>query len=820
MADEIFRLDIDIQAMLKKQEQLKKQTDDLKQSIKELDTSTKEGREAFVRQEAALKGLQKEYNSNRTALSKLSDETGNFATANEQATKAVNRQVDSIEDARASNKELLNIRNKVNLNTEEGRKAVERINKKLNENNEFIKENVSNYEQQKIGIGDYEGAIKRALPGLSGLIDSTKEFVQGLIAQKAALQASTAGTTGATKALKLFKIALASTGIGAIVIALGSLIAYLTQTQKGMDLVNQVMEGAKAIFQVLIDRLLSFGSGLHEIFVKGNFSEGVDKLKSSFAGLGDEIVEEAKAAARFEKQLQDIEKAESRLEVRRAQQRADFEELKKKSDDVNFSIQQRAEFAEKGLSGEKKLLDEQLDLLEQRLKITKEQNALGTSTEEDLQKERDLEIQIANLRQESAAKQTELNNKLNSLKEQANKQEQAAIQAQIKLQEERVQKSIEGLQEELEYYRTKNRSILDMEEELTDELVRKEEERQQQIFDRKKEILEAEYEAGKMSELAYRTELLNLEYEYQDDIQKVRDEYKQQQEEQREEEKEKEEERKQEELEKEEEEYQQRLEIMRLRGDTEYEIQLQELEREKATEIARAKEIGVETSAIEERYQKKKSQIAAAESNARLQNAANVVSGIQSLVSEQSQLGKAAALAQAGINIAQGVTKAIAQGGIAGIATGATVASAGAIQIAKIAGVKTFEDGGILEGPPHKDGGIPFTISGKPGFEAEGGEYVVNKKATKMFLPLLESINSKYNFSKSSGVGLFQNGGILTSRLPGANGQGSVDVKALARANSQAFAEAIRNIPNPVVYVDDINTGQQRVAEVVEGATI
>ena len=48
----------------------------------------------------------------------------------------------------------------------------------------------------------------------------------------------------------------------------------------------------------------------------------------------------------------------------------------------------------------------------------------------------------------------------------------------------------------------------------------------------------------------------------------------------------------------------------------------------------------------------------------------------------------------------------------------------------------------MIEGPAHSQGGVPFTVQGRGGFEAEGGEFIVNKKSTAKFLPLLQKINS------------------------------------------------------------------------------
>jgi len=68
-------------------------------------------------------------------------------------------------------------------------------------------------------------------------------------------------------------------------------------------------------------------------------------------------------------------------------------------------------------------------------------------------------------------------------------------------------------------------------------------------------------------------------------------------------------------------------------------------------------------------------------------------------------------------------------------------AIAAAARTAAIASQK-FEDGGMIEGPAHSQGGVPFTVQGRGGFEAEGGEFIVNKKSTAKFLPLLQKINS------------------------------------------------------------------------------
>ena len=46
-----------------------------------------------------------------------------------------------------------------------------------------------------------------------------------------------------------------------------------------------------------------------------------------------------------------------------------------------------------------------------------------------------------------------------------------------------------------------------------------------------------------------------------------------------------------------------------------------------------------------------------------------------------------------------------------------------------------------IKGPSHKRGGVPFNVNGKPGFEAQGGEFISSVPTTRMFFPVLDAMN-------------------------------------------------------------------------------
>jgi hypothetical protein len=88
-----------------------------------------------------------------------------------------------------------------------------------------------------------------------------------------------------------------------------------------------------------------------------------------------------------------------------------------------------------------------------------------------------------------------------------------------------------------------------------------------------------------------------------------------------------------------------------------------------------------------------------------------------------------------------------------------------------------FAEGGIVSGPSHSEGGVPFTVRGKGGYEMEGGEYIVNKNSTQKYRTLLDQINGK---SKSDYK--FAAGGIVKDPSVIANRQIEL-LEAIASSN-------------------------------------
>jgi len=96
------------------------------------------------------------------------------------------------------------------------------------------------------------------------------------------------------------------------------------------------------------------------------------------------------------------------------------------------------------------------------------------------------------------------------------------------------------------------------------------------------------------------------------------------------------------------------------------------------------------------------------------------------------------------------------------IALTSMISATGAAQIAAIGSQKyqpkTFEDGGMIVGPSHSEGGVPFTVGGRGGFEAEGGEFIMSRKSVdRLGVGFLNALNS--------GQTMFRDGGVVPSSV-------------------------------------------------------
>ena len=326
------------------------------------------------------------------------------------------------------------------------------------------------------------------------------EANEGLIvAQKGVTEATAASSTGFNK----LKIAIASTGIGLIVLAIISLISYFKETKQGAALFSEAMAGLKAIFNALLQPIIAIGEwlvkafkdpkqavldlaeaikenitnrivGLLELIPKlgeamsdvfeGKFSEaakvaadailkvttGVENATDKIEDFANGLADSASAAFELEKAAIELKEAQRDVNVETSKNVALVKELMIQSKNKTLADDERIEKLKQASDLETENSQKAIALAQKELENLQATNALKAKgrelTEEEADKEAEALIKINNLRGESAELQDKILNKQDALqKEMSDKAIKAAEDAEKAKQkiEDDAQKTLE-----------------------------------------------------------------------------------------------------------------------------------------------------------------------------------------------------------------------------------------------------------------------------------------------------------------------------------------------------------------------------------------
>lgn len=430
----------------------------------------------------------------------------------------------------------------------------------------------------------------------------------------------------------------------------------------------------------------------------------------------------------------------------------------------------RKEIAEKAIQK----MNEELDL------YIKQQGIRKKSLEEQIEFERKVSAKkIEILDAELAAK------KISQIKYDAE-----VLELQNSLLQKQADLTVENARRELEEYNNKNRSKLDSEKFLSEELFNEEKARFERLAEQRREFEKLRLEEGVISQTEYNAAINAINEENRianEELELERKEAKEEQEAV---------------------DLENKMILAEEQFQNEFAIRQARLEQERQAELAAAEKTGADKNLINKKYNAFEKTLGKDLTEFKNQQNAMILSGLKGLFGESTTLGKAFAIAEIATNTVQNASKAFTQAAVfasnpltlplaanANIQGGIIIAT-GAAQAAKVAGVK-FAKGGVLQGASHAQGGIKTAFG-----ELEGGEAVINRRSTSMFAPLLSSIN------QAGGGRKFANGGIL-----GQSGQPTSMFDYEMFGNK--VAEANASLPAPIVGVDEITSVANKV-DVIE----
>jgi hypothetical protein len=475
---EVVVFDIDAQSAIQKLAQLRADTNALKEAQKQLADEVKKGnKDAATSYEANAIILKNVANEQRV----LSRAVEGYSAVQKSATDRTNFANNSIQENRDLLKQLTATYIGLKNPTAEQTEQIKKLSDQLKEQEGAIGNTTRN-------VGNYQGALKSATSeikvfGVSlGTLETTfnkynnalkdakvqlATYVTGQKAADGATKLSILSTGGLTAAMNVLRLALIATGIGAIVVAFGSLAAAILSTQKGTDALNMALTQIRVVFQAvlgeaqligfklievfsspkkaisdlidflqqnLVNRLNGFKVALDGILEKDTkkLTDGILQIATGVTNLTDKAEDFAKKTGNFLKDNlsigeqiaklnKEIQVTEIDLNKQRAIAQARENELLLIARNTNLSAKERKAAVDEIIANTEKLTKIEEDLQNKRIKALKLEQSLNDTSDESKKELADLEAELINIQQQGAKKKLELIRVLNSAEKENNK---------------------------------------------------------------------------------------------------------------------------------------------------------------------------------------------------------------------------------------------------------------------------------------------------------------------------------------------------------------------------------------------------------------
>lgn len=311
---------------------------------------------------------------------------------------------------------------------DEANKGAKELDKTLKDNAKQLDTNKTKTKESREEAKKFGTEMLGAAKNINVFGFNLGEGVERLQKFRTLLLSARTATVTFTGALKGLRVAIAATGIGALLLALGSLVTLATKTQRGIDFINRALAGLSATVDVITDRFSSFGDTVVRLFTgKIGLNGAVQEFRENVKGIGEEIRREAEAAIELERRAQALRDATREIRVETAKQNAEIQKLRNIAQDASRATDERTRAARRAFELEDEIAQRRQQAAQENLEIIQQQNALGESLAEDLDREAEAKIELINIETERATRQRELIGLLNTLAaEEARKAQEAA----------------------------------------------------------------------------------------------------------------------------------------------------------------------------------------------------------------------------------------------------------------------------------------------------------------------------------------------------------------------------------------------------------
>ena len=265
-------------------------------------------------------------------------------------------------------------------NTEEGKKLLSQI-QDLDKQLKGIDASVGQYQRE---VGNYSNKIQEAAGALGPFGQAAGKaigLVQGL---------------GVAFKFLLGPVGLVIAAIGAIV---GSVQAFFKSSEEGQDSLARFGAVFNAVFKTIQDTVGVIGGAIIKTIEA--IGSGINNVLTAVGLADNTLVKNANKALDLANRVDELEARQRKNLVANAKREKEIAEAKDKAAQKDkFSAQERLAALDKAIQLEKDILAENTKIAKEKLSIEKAQNALGQRTEEQKQREAELEAEL--IRQQTA----------------------------------------------------------------------------------------------------------------------------------------------------------------------------------------------------------------------------------------------------------------------------------------------------------------------------------------------------------------------------------------------------------------------------------
>jgi len=344
---------------------------------------------------------------------------------------------------------------------------------------------------------------------INNAIRETKEFGSELLSSVSAMIKTARASTGMAKGLAIVRVGFTLL-LGPIGIIVTALAAFFTQTQAGLDFVKKAFAGLGAAINVIVERVANVGAIFKDIF-SGEIGviDGIKKITTSFAGMGDEIARETREIIALQDALNNLNRASTSFILTQAAAEKQIADLVNQAAKLKLTNPTQAgKLIEQARNINDSLLDQEITLARKRAQIDNERLAKQKFV---IDSEREANAQ---LNAELFRLETQKLNDATAFQEKINESNQRAAAERKQIADEEAREAEQRRKDELEAERSIRERRISL---IKDDLRRS--------IEQVKESAKQQKEAAKGSDELVKEQRILIEKQALQEIEKLREEH-------------------------------------------------------------------------------------------------------------------------------------------------------------------------------------------------------------------------------------------------------------------------------------------------------